>query len=227
MLLGHPLVIGILTLSALAGFVGFAVSERSGGWFVGEDGVVEWASAALFTAAAGLAMAMVRLQALRGADRWLLVFVAVLGLACMLSELSFGARIGQFSMPAMPGGGEIDGAQDFVMMAKRAAPGHPVVKLAVLLVTGAIAMAIAFRLGLFHFLREWMADNRRRQWVLIAIAALGFAVLIDTFEQRWTMPFEELTELFAAGALLASTLSGGQNAQRHAAISRHGHKLQP
>lgn len=101
------------------GAAGYSISEPSDRRFVGEDGIVEWLSATLFAMPIGLSAIAYRARAITAWDARLLAVVSVLSLACLLSELSFGARIGGFSMPAMKGGGELDGGQDLVMILKR------------------------------------------------------------------------------------------------------------
>jgi len=208
---GRVPVAAVIGLSCLCGIICFALSTRSDRWFLGEDGVVEWASATMFGMAAALAMLMVYKHSMAHAGRALMLIVAALGTACFLSEVSFGARLMNFSMPAMPGGGELDGGQDFVMLAKRyfhwIAPGQWMLKATVLAIVAATALFVIGRFQLIRRAIEWQTGNLQRKLVLAAAAALTLAVSLDTFETRRTAPVEELSELLAAALLVASTLT--------------------
>ncbi|WP_126665561.1 hypothetical protein [Croceibacterium ferulae] len=206
----------------------FLISKPDNHWFLGEDGVIEWASATMDGMAAALATLMLFMRPPRRTDRALMLFVGILGVACFLSEISFGARQLGFSMPAMPGGGQLDGGQDFVMLAKRCfewlTPDQWLLKMLLVSLLAAVAAFVIRRFQLIRIAVAWQHGNRQRQLVLAAVFLLVIAVGFDTFEQSWTEPFEELSELLAAGLLVASTLASTRHdAPRQRSRGSRGH----
>ena len=206
----------LVVVACAGGILGHMLTGRKTSLFV-EDGLVEWSSAVIYAIAAGMAALILFARRASAADRPVLVGIAGLAALCYLSEISFGARIGHFSMPAMPGGGELDGPHDFVVLAKRfvesAVPGHTALKVATIALAGIVAALVALRLGLVQRMRYWTSQSATRLWASIAGLALIAAVGLDTFEQSWSVPFEELSELFAAFALAAAAIAGDRPAR--------------
>ncbi|MDQ8755420.1 hypothetical protein RCO27_04185 [Sphingosinicella sp. LHD-64] len=175
---------------------------------LGEDGPIEWASAGLFAIAALTIVLRWRHLADLG---WLRFYAAVLAAICCLSELSFGARLFGWSMPAMRGGGELDGAHDLVLLAWRAVSMSPLY-LALAGFASALAGGIGARLvvragvtvqGLVH----WVATDRRRALVALASAALAIALACDLLERPRTRLIEEPLELLGAALLALASWS--------------------
>jgi hypothetical protein len=175
---------------------------------LGEDGPIEWASAGLFAFAALAAVGRWRRLAGLG---WLRPCAGLIAAICCLSELSFGARLFGWTMPAMRGGGELDGAHDVVLLVWRSASSwSPLLLAAVVaalvlasgagLVFAAQAGATPRRIG------RWLAADRRRALTALAFAALAIALGCDLLEQPRMRLVEEPLELLGA-VLLALALS--------------------
>lgn len=203
----------VLAAAALAGTAGYLAGTRGNGWVFGEDGIVEWASAATFAAGSGLAMLRIGLRDLRAMswDRAVLWYVCAACALCFLSEISFGARLGGYAMPAMAGGGELDGGQDLVTLAARLlesfASDRPLAAFALFAAAAAAGVWATWRWHLVQRLYRWQAQSALRQFAVLATAALLFAVGIDTLERTWLRRVEELAELGAAWIFLAAALS--------------------
>lgn len=192
------------------GAAGYYISEPSGRRFVGEDGIVEWLSATLFAIPIGLSAIAYRSRLVTAWDARLLGVVGVLSVACLLSELSFGARIGGFSMPAMRGGGELDGGHDLFMIVKREIDSSDEFRshsTAIVCVIGGIGTMIVFffRRTTNRSLKSIDIDHQYT-FFLAALLLLSIAVLLDLYETSTTMAFEEILELAAATCLSLSVV---------------------
>lgn len=209
-----------ILLVCCCGAAGYSISEPSERRFVGEDGIVEWMSATLFAIPIGLSAIAYRARAITAWDARLLAVVGVLSLACLLSELSFGARIGGFSMPAMKGGGELDGGQDVVMILKRQIDNSENYRnyfAVIVSVIGAIGavLIVSFRKTIKSVLKS-IDYNFQYAFLFAALSLLSIAVLFDLYESSATMAFEEVLELAAATCLSLSALEilGNRPAKR-------------
>ncbi len=194
--LKHELVVytfaglGVLALA-------FWSAEFRHGPFFREDGIVEMTAAILFLVAMVIGVQRQLYRTLVG-----FVFCVLALLAC-LSEISFGARHLGFAMPAMPGGGELDGVQDLVMLAYRALMNSGMLLSAAILATVLLALVVtlAYRSGYAARVIIWLRADQGRLAFLAALAVIGLAVVIDVMEvARFA---EETLELF--GALLMAT----------------------
>ncbi|MFC7333030.1 hypothetical protein [Rhodocista pekingensis] len=186
------------------------VSERMAARLLPEDGPVETLSALLYLAAAVIALAGT------GGRRWLRRGVAGLALLCFLSEISFGARLFGYAMPAMPGGGELDGGQDLAMLLWRQArpwlSAHKAAVLAAAVLGAGLAGLLLWRLWpLLRAVARPLADRPAERRAVIAVALLALAVLIDLDIRPYLVlrRLEEVLELAAAGFLLAAVLAHG------------------
>ena len=175
---------------------------------LGEDGVVEWASAGLFAYAACLA-AFASLPSAGRSDRALRYYVIALAGICCMSELSFGARIFGWNMPDMTGGGEIDGAQDLVLVTLRTLGASTVLIFVAICISAILAWAIVGRFQHRAALQRafmWMIGDPSRLIVAAASFALLVALACDLLEEPRLRSAEELIELFAATLLALSQL---------------------
>ncbi len=169
-----------------------------------EDGVVETAAAMLFLAALMVGLYRKLFRSVVG-----LSFCGIALLAC-LSEISFGARYFDFAMPAMTGGGELDGAQDLVMLAYRGAEANGLMPLVVVLmvIVPLLAAILAYRSGHLARIITWFNADSGRSTIAVAMAVIGLAVVLDVMEvARFA---EELLELFGAGLFVTAALRLGR-----------------
>ncbi|WP_148213339.1 hypothetical protein [Rhodospirillum centenum] len=182
-------------------------SDAMAAWLLVEDGPVETLSAVLYLAAAVVALAGT------GGRPWLRRGVAGLALLCFLSEISFGARLFGYAMPAMQGGGELDGGQDLAMLLwRQARPWLSAHKAAVLTATALGAGLLLWRLWpLLLAVARPLADRPAERRAVIAVVLLALAVLIDLDIRPYLVlrRLEEVVELAAAGFLLAAALAHG------------------
>lgn len=151
------------------------------------------------------------------------LFCGLALLAC-LSEISFGARHFGFAMPEMQGGGELDGAQDLVMLAYRALDNADMLLPAAIIAAALIisAMAFAYRTGHAAQMIIWLRADHGRLAIFIALGVIGLAVVIDIIEiARFA---EETLELFAA-LLMATAALRLQRKEPHRILSQPGNGL--
>lgn len=190
-----------------------AVITADDAWLVGEDMLLEMLAALLFLAAALVAAWRLRPGQPRHSG-WLWL-IAPLGLACSLSEVSFGARLFGWKMPAMPGGGEFDGVHDTAMLALRAwrswaaaAPG---------IAWAAVAFGLAGVLGVAWWLRAWLraqlvaalgAPIGQRMLVTLGLLACALVLDLELFRFRHQRHVEEWAETAAAFWMLVASLAG-------------------
>lgn len=205
--LRHELAVYIATGLGVLALALSSVDFRHGPLFK-EDGVVETAAAMLFLAA--LIIGLYR-QLFRSA-----IGLALCGLALLacLSEISFGARYLDFAMPAMQGGGELDGAQDLVMLAYRAADANGFMPLVVaLFVTMPVLVSmLAYRSGHLARVILWFYADNGRSTMAIAMVVIGLAVILDVMEiARFA---EEVLELFGAALFVTAALRLGAGERR-------------
>lgn len=190
--------LAVYAIGGLGVLVGaFWSADYRHGPFFREDGIVEMAAAILFLVALIIGVWRQLYRTLVG-----FAFCGLALLAC-LSEISFGARYLGFAMPAMPGGGELDGAQDLVMLAYRGLMNSGKQLPAVILAIVLLVMVVSFvcRSGYAARMIIWLRADKGRLAILLSLAIIGLAVVIDIMEvARFA---EETLELF--GALLMST----------------------
>jgi hypothetical protein len=172
---------------------------------VAEDGMVEGLTAFLFLLTAVLAASATFRNFGRGQWRALVSMgsLAAFALVLMLSEISFGARLLSFSMPAMEGGGEFDGGHDIVIwLLRRIEKWEPNARLAVTLAlflsaATMIAAAWHYRAQLNQVAQRWLDRNSRLR-LAAALTLLALAVAIDLLSGPIAGTIEELFELHAA-----------------------------
>lgn len=197
--LRHELAVYTATGLGILAIAAASVDFRHGPFFR-EDGVVEMAAALLFLAA--LVIGVHR----RLYRSWIgLVFCGLALLAC-LSEISFGARHLGFAMPAMHGGGELDGAQDLVMLAYRGAAASGLMPLvaALALILPVVVPLLLYRSGHLARIMAWFHADNGRSALAAALAVIGLAVVLDVMEAvRFA---EETLELFGAALFVTAAL---------------------
>lgn len=197
--LRHELAVYALTGLTILGIAASSADFRHGPLFR-EDGVVETAAAMLFLAALIIGLYRRLFRSAVG-----LGFCGVALLAC-LSEISFGARYLDFAMPAMAGGGELDGAQDLVMLAYRGAEANGVTLLVIVLavIVPLLAGIWAYRSGHLARFAAWFCADNGRATIAVAMAVIGLATILDVMEvARFA---EEILELFGAGLFVTAAL---------------------
>lgn len=176
----------------------------------GEDRVVETAGALVLLAAFVVGLALLA-SGRSGRYRTLLMVSSAAGLLCFLDEISFGARLFDWRMPRLFGGGEFDGAHDLVILTYRlAARADTVVVGAVGVSLAAIALACVL---------YWQAPLRRLApriaadpaYGLFALFLLGIAIAeiidLDIGFLEGLSPVEELLETNAGLALFLAVVS--------------------
>ncbi len=170
------------------------------GPFFKEDGVVEMTAAMLFLAALIIGLYRRLYQTAIG-----FAFCSLALLAC-LSEISFGARHLDFAMPAMAGGGELDGVQDLVMIAYRTLVSQGALPLfgVVLLMLSMLIAIWAYRTGHAARLLAWFKADNGRSTIAAALAVIGLAVVLDVLEAARFA--EETLELFGAALFVTAAL---------------------
>jgi hypothetical protein len=190
-------------------------------WLIAEDGVLETASAALFLLAAWLAAAGLA-RAPEGAHRALWV-VAPLALLGFLDEISFGARLFGWTMPALEGGGEFDGAHDVAIVLHRRASAffaaRPAVAVTVALAAAATALAVlwAVRRPVWRLADAVAADGVwRRLAIAGAFLAAAVGLDLDLAPVHGARHAEEWSEFATAFWLAAAARAG---ARRPASVS--------
>lgn len=174
-----------------------------------EDGLIETAGAALFFAAA--VVSLYCLIAGRNTCSRLETVVTVLlvpaSLVLALSEISFGARLGLLSPPAMYGGGEFDGGHDALILILRLIrdgqlSGWFYLIVAFISVTAGWAAYRWRHLGL----RLW--SDVKSNPLLLGVAAsaslVALAVILDLKTQRHLSLVEETLEFLSAAVLVAT-----------------------
>ncbi|CAN0576062.1 unnamed protein product, partial [Ectocarpus sp. 12 AP-2014] len=170
------------------------------GPFFKEDGVVELTAALLFLAALVVGLYRRLYKTAIG-----FAFCNLALLAC-LSEISFGARHLGFSMPAMTGGGELDGVQDLVMIAYRMLVAQgilPVIGLALIILPISIAIWV-YRFGYAVWLLAWLKADNGRSTIAAALTVIGLAVVLDVLEAARFA--EETLELIGAALFVTAAL---------------------
>lgn len=193
------------------------LAPRLRGPLFGEDRVVETATALLFLAAFIVGLAFLIAHRSRR-YRVLLLIASSLGLVGFLDEISFGARLFGWSMPGMAGGGEFDGAHDFVILTYRlGAEAGPIVIAAI-----CAALVLTTLLGAQY----WYAQLRSLTHRVLTDPAYGlFALFVGGVAAAAVLdldigllghlgPVEEIVELNAGLALLLAVLWTNRNAGR-------------
>ena len=182
-----------LVLFWLAGNVALLVLStarpRWRGLLFGEDRAVETATALLF----------------------LLFMAGGLGLLAFLDEISFGARLFGWPMPAMFGGGEFDGAHDLVILAYRlGSEADPIIIGAICLGVLVMALLCALRWHRRGDVRAHRIVTEPAYGLLVLfVGGIAIASLLDLgigFLERLG-PLEEVVEMNAGLALLLAVLS--------------------
>lgn len=213
----------ILAAGTAAAAIG-AMLTRNDAWLSGENGVLESLSA-LFYAGAAMVV-LVHLRRHGRATRPVLLFLGPFALLCALDEISFGARLFDWRMPEMQGGGEFDGAHDiFIVVLRvwepllRRAPSLAIAAIAVPLALG-VAMAILLRHALGRRIAAVLADPVLLR-VAGAVMLLSLATLLDlgVVSHRLADHAEEWAEMAAGFLALAAALAAGTGAL---SVSRTG-----
>jgi hypothetical protein len=202
-----------LVLFWLAGNVALLVLStarpRWRGLLFGEDRAVETATALLFLATFTSAAAFL----IAGSQRYrgLLFMAGGLGLLAFLDEISFGARLFGWPMPAMSGGGEFDGAHDLVILAYRlGSEADPIIIGAICLGVLVMALLCALRWRRRGDVRAHRIVTEPAYGLLVLfVGGIAIASLLDLgigFLERLG-PLEEVVEMNAGLALLLAVLS--------------------
>jgi hypothetical protein len=164
-----------------------------------EDGIVEMGSVLILAGAvlwAGVATAA-------GGLRLPLALGGLLGLAELMDETSFGARLLGFQPPALYGGGQLDGFHDLLILAYRLlAHVTPVLGwllAGLMLAISAAAALLALRLADRTQRAPWLASHAL---ILLHLGLIGLAQVIDIATgSRAMSAVEEVLELDAAVVL--------------------------
>ena len=172
-----------------------------------EDGVIEDLSAGVDAFAAILGFYAIYCGILRSKqtiERIAIVTLPVLALFCFLDEISWGARLFDLQMPAMPGGGEFDGIHDvFTILERLAATLSPSHLFIMLLAIFSMMVTLAYKkkTEIWRYLR-FAIDNSLGRYLSSAICLLAFATILDFGHGRIISSLEEYSE-FTAGCLMA------------------------
>ena len=178
-----------------------------------EDGLVEMLSAAGFAAASLLVVyaADKKWARLALAERITLVGAGGLSSIAFLSEISFGARIFDFQMPQMRGGGEFDGGHDIVMVLFRQIKDTGAVGMRTAAAGGTLFVAAATAL-IWVFRQKAQAvvahvlSKAFEFRVAVAIAMLASAVALDLMTSHKAAVLEEVLEFSASSVMILAVL---------------------
>ncbi|WP_227269732.1 hypothetical protein [Roseobacter weihaiensis] len=172
-----------------------------------EDGPVENASAALFLYASLLGFWTLATRALASKlDFKLILGISLFSLLLFLSEVSFGARLFDFEMPPMEGGGEFDGGHDIAIILLRMMQKGDVTSLIV-----ALSLLFAFICFLTAVYKarhpiERFLQHRFNFTLVLHIILLAIGVLLDLVPSRKVSLLEEAVEFTAAIVLVWALL---------------------
>jgi hypothetical protein len=198
--------LALVTVVVMAGVVGvWEALPAQREWIGGEDGPVEWLTAAGFLAASLVFLYRQRQQRFRGTAGTFFFWAAVAGAVLFLEELSFGARIAHVAPPVVYGH-PFDGLHDVIEVAylftRDALAARSLPRLTVVALVALVGLGIAWRLaGVARrsIVAVWRLGPTGR-FAFVAIAWIGIALVLDL--DRWTthlMRFmEEVLELNAA-----------------------------
>jgi hypothetical protein len=207
-----PRDLAILAAGTAAAAIG-AMLTQDDAWLSGEDGVLETLSALLYAGAA--LVVLVQVWRRGRATRPALLLLGPFALLCALDEISFGARLFDWRMPEMQGGGEFDGAHDSLMLLLRAWQGWfaqaPSLAIAAIVVPLALLLAggIVLRRAIGRAAALVLNDP-----VLLRMAGaaslLALATLVDLglVAHRLADHVEEWAETAAGFMMLAAALAG-------------------
>jgi hypothetical protein len=194
-----------------------------------EDGLIESTSALWFATASffGLLLLISPRGPRSETERLFLMGATVLSLLCFLSEISFGARLLNFGMPKMPGGGEFDGGQDIVILCfkllQHASIPTLVLALIGLALMGAAAgdLAYRYRQSLKAFVLK-VIDSKFLFRLAVAVGLLALAVVLDLVPSFKASVLEETFEFFSGlvliGAMHAVWQAGKSSSPEAAAL---------
>lgn len=174
-----------------------------------EDGAIETAGATLFFAAAAAALYCLmagRRQSGR-LERLVTALLVPAALVLALSEISFGARLGLVSPPAMYGGGEFDGGHDALILVLRLLRDGQLsgwFYLVVAAVSVATGWAACRWLHLGLALWKEVKSNPLLLGVAVSASLVALAVILDLKTQRHLSLIEETLEFLCAALLLAT-----------------------
>ncbi len=190
------------------GLVLFLVGLFYPGLFV-EDGMIETAGATLFFAAAASSLYCLIVSWKQGSrlEKVVTALLVPVSLVLALSEISFGARLGLVSPPAMYGGGEFDGGHDALILVLRLVRDGQISGWFYLLVAFASVTAgwAAYRwrhLGLA--LWNDVKSNPLLLGVAVSAAMVALAVILDLKSQRHLSLIEETLEFLCAAMLVVT-----------------------
>ena len=127
----------------------------------------------------------------------------LLGLAELMDETSFGARLLGFQPPALYGGGQLDGFHDLLILSYRllsdVTPVLGWLLAGLMLAISAAAALLALRLAAGTKTASWLANHAL---ILLHLGLIGLAQVIDiAASSRAMSAVEEVLELDAAVVL--------------------------
>lgn len=167
-----------------------------------EDGIIESGSVALL----GTAVLGCLVASLLWGPRAPLLIAGGIGLAELMDETSFGARLFGFQPPPLYGGGELDGFHDLLILAYRTLrdvnQGWAMAWIGVMLIASVGIMVFSLRQASVAIpgRNNWFTDH---VLLFLHIGLIGLAQVIDVATNSRTMSaVEEMLEFNAALVLL-------------------------
>lgn len=174
-----------------------------------EDGIIETAGAALFFAAAVSSfycLVVGRKQCSR-LEKVVTALLVPVSLILALSEISFGARLGLVSPPAMYGGGEFDGGHDAIILVLRLVRDGQISGWFYLLVAF-VSVTAGWAAYRWRHLGIALWNDVKSNPLLLGVAVSGamvaLAVILDLKTQRHLSLIEETLEFLCAAMLVVT-----------------------
>jgi hypothetical protein len=191
----------VITLCTVASLLTAILAPGLRGALLREDGIIEMGSVVIL---AGVVL-WAGVATLVGGLRAPLVLGGLLGLAELMDETSFGARLFGFEPPALYGGGQLDGFHDLLILTYRllvdVAPALGWLFAALILAIAAGAALLAIRLA---GSRQMGAPHRlaNHSLLFLHVALIALAQVIDiATHSRAMSAVEEVLEFNAAVVL--------------------------
>lgn len=195
----------VITTAFLICLVFYATLIRPS--ILGEDGPVETTSAALFLFATLLGLrTFFSKRRINRFDFQLILGAALWSLLLFLSEVSFGARIFDIEMPALEGGGQLDGGHDIaIILLRQLMKGD-----ATSMILGLCLLLATVTAGVVLYQARHRIDRFAKDpfhfALLLHVTLVATAVLLDLIPGRRVSALEESVELVSASILVWAIL---------------------